>query len=149
MSSLLCLMIKGNYFFIIIHKKGAWRDITFSEHCLIDEASDFPEMITDHNLELWTVQQSFQNVSLFLSLFPSCQISWVDQRLAEGKATPLVYISLFISSGRFISRGKCRIWVLSLLGGKKIHLAYKLVWQGSGNGAKISLKPLQPVKDID
>lgn len=131
MSSLLCLMIKDNYFFFFYYysQKDAWRDVTFSGHRLIDEASHFPEMITDHNLELWTVR-SFQNH--FLSLFPSCRISWSDRRLAEWKATLLVYISLFISSGRFISRGKCRMWVLSVSGGKKIPLAYELVWQGSG-----------------
>lgn len=54
MSSLLCLMIKDNYFFFFYYysQKDAWRDVTFSGHRLIDEASHFPEMITDHNLEL-------------------------------------------------------------------------------------------------
>lgn len=63
-------MIKGNYFFFYYSQKDAWRDVTFSEQCLIDEASHLPEMITDHNLELWTVQ-SFQNLSLFLCFHPA------------------------------------------------------------------------------
>lgn len=132
-------------------------DVTFSEHRLIDEESHFPEMITDHHLELSTVQQSsLFKISLTLSslsILSSCRSLSLSVRLKAGKRQSNTFSIYFITHIIKKLHRKRKVWDLSFIcigiWKEKNRLAYKLVWQGSDSGAKLSSKPPQPVKYSD